>query len=119
MLPTLIAQINGIQTEFMVQNGLSFKKGKLKNKNGEVVKMKEYFKNLTSNDKMLDLANDIFLEILFQRSLPGKPLENPFYFNRHKILHGEYFRYGRIENTIRAFLILDFLATLSNKGSKS
>lgn len=119
VLPTLIAQINGIQTEFMVQNGLSFKKGKLKNKNGEVVKMKEYFKNLTSNDKMLDLANDIFLKILFQRSLPGKPLENPFYFNRHKILHGEYFRYGRIENTIRAFLILDFLATLSNKGSKS
>lgn len=40
-------------------------------------------------------------------------------FNRHKIMHGEYLKYGRIDNTIRAFLILDFLATLSNKGCKS
>ena len=68
---------------------------------------------------MLDLANEIFLNILFQIAYPGKPLKTPFTFNRHKIIHGEYLKYGRIDNTIRAFLILDFLATLSNKGDKS
>jgi hypothetical protein len=105
VLPTLIAQIDGIRIEFMDQNGLSFwTKYKV---------WKGWFKGQTSNQELLDLANDIFLNILFQKSQPGKPLETPFTFNRHKIMHGEYLRYGRIDNTIRAFLILDFLATLS------
>lgn len=111
VLPTLIAQIDGIRIEFMNQNRLSFW---TKDKD-----WKGWFKGQTPNQKLLDMANDIFLNILFQRSQPGKPLETPFTFNRHKIMHGEYLRYGRIDNTIRAFLILDFLATLSNKGDKS
>jgi hypothetical protein len=105
LLPTLIAQIDGIRIEFMDQNGLSFWT------KDEV--WKGWFRGQTPNQELLDLANDIFLNILFQKSQPGKPLETPFTFNRHKIMHGEYLRYGRIDNTIRAFLILDFLATLS------
>jgi hypothetical protein len=105
VIPTLIAQIDGIRIEFMDQNGLSFwTKDKV---------WKRWFEGQTSNQELLDLANDIFLNILFQKSQPGKPLETPFTFSRHKIMHGEYLRYGRIDNTIRAFLILDFLATLS------
>ena len=105
VLPTVIAQIDGIRVEFMDQNGLSFwTKDKV---------WKGWFKGQTPNQELLDLANDIFLNILFQKSQPGKPLKTPFTFNRHKIMHGEYLRYGRIDNTIRAFLILDFLATLS------
>nr|QNO56438.1 hypothetical protein OHJJKADD_00010 [Methanosarcinales archaeon ANME-1 ERB7] len=105
VLPTLIAQIDGIRIEFMDRNGLSFwTKDKV---------WKGWFSGQTPNQELLDLANDIFLNILFQKSQPGKPLETPFTFNRHKIMHGEYLRYGRIDNTIRAFLILDFLATLS------
>ncbi|MBO8183832.1 MAG: hypothetical protein H0Z28_13760 [Archaeoglobus sp.] len=121
VLPTLIAQIDGIQREFMEQNGLSFdlKKGKWVDKKGNIIYWKAWFKGQTSNQEWLDLANDIFLGILFQESQPGRPLETPFTFNRHKIMHGEYLRYGRIDNTIRAFLILDFLATLSNREDKS
>jgi len=117
VLPTLIAQIDGIQTEFMKQNGLSFdpKARKWKDKKGIPINQKAWFKSQTSNQRWLDLANDIFLNILFQKSLPGEPLETPFTFNRHKIMHGEYLKYGRIDNTIRAFLILDFLAALSDK----
>jgi len=89
----------------MNRNGLSFRT--------EDKVWKGWFKGLTPNQKLLDLANDIFLNILFQRAQPGQPLETPFTFSRHKIMHGEYLRYGRIDNTIRAFLILDFLATLS------
>jgi len=111
VLPTLIAQIDGIRIEFMNRNGLSFwTKDRV---------WKGWFKGQTPNQKLLDLANDIFLNILFQKSQPGRPLETPFTFNRHKIMHGEYLRYGRIDHTIRAFLILDFLATLSNRGGKS
>jgi len=111
VLPTLIAQIDGIRIEFMNRNGLSFwTKDRV---------WKGWFKGQTPNQKLFDLANDIFLNILFQKSQPGRPLETPFTFNRHKIMHGEYLKYGRIDNTIRAFLILDFLAILSNKGGKS
>lgn len=121
VLPTLIAQIDGIQIEFMEKNGLSFdpKKRKWKDKEGNVVDWKTWYKSQTSNQELLDLANDIFLNILFQKSQPGRPLETPFTFNRHKIMHGEYLKYGRIDNTIRVFLILDFLAILSNKGGGS
>ena len=111
VLPTLIAQIDGIRIEFMNRNGLSFwTKDRV---------WKGWFKGQTPNQKLLDLANDIFLNILFQKSQPGRPLETPFTFNRHKIMHGEYLRYGRIDHTIRAFMISDFLATLSNRGGKS
>ena len=115
VIPTLIAQIDGIQREFMEQNGLSFdlKKRRWEDKKGNFVDWKAWFRGQTSNQELLDLANDIFLNILFQKSDPGEPLTTPFTFSRHKIMHGEYLKYGRIDNTIRAFLILDFLATLS------
>jgi len=118
VLPALIAQIDAIQQDFMEKNGLSFdlRGRRWKDRGGNTVDRKTWFKNQTNGQDMLDLANDIFLNILFQRSQPGQPLETPFTFNRHKIMHGECLRYGRIDNTIRAFLILDFLATLSNSG---
>lgn len=118
LLPTLIAQIDGIQTEFMELNGLSFKSKKWKDKCGNNVYHKQWFKAQTSNDELLDLSNHIFLNILFQNAQKGETLETPFTFSRHKIMHGEYINYGRIDNTIRAFMILDFLATLTNRTLK-
>jgi hypothetical protein len=117
LVPTLIAQIDGIQTEFMELNGLYFnpKVRKWKDKGGNVVYPKQWFKAQTSNQELLDLSNHIFLNILFQKSDRGEPLGTPFTFSRHKIMHGEYVNYGRIDNTIRAFMILDFLATLTNR----
>lgn len=106
VIPTLISQIDGIRIEFMDRNGLSFR--------ARDNVWKGWFKNQTLDQDFFDLANDIFLNILFQKSQPGEPLDTPFAFNRHKIMHGECLSYGRIDNTIRAFLILDLLATLSN-----
>ena len=113
VLPTLIAQIDGITSEFMKQEGLANpSRGKWETPSGGKIYWKDWFKHQTLNQSLLEAANDIFLNILFQRAHPGAPLDEPFTFNRHKIMHGEYLRYGRIDNTIRAFLVLDFLATL-------
>lgn len=113
VIPTLIAQIDGIQREFMASNGIIFKKkGGLKDSRGHGVKWRSWYENLTSDGELLDSANDIFLNILFQDADHGKPLKTPYTFSRHKIMHGEYYRYGRFDNTIRAFLILDFFAAL-------
>ena len=106
----------------MKKNELYFdhKSRNWKDKNTEKgTNWKTFFENQTSEDDPLDLANKIMLNILFQKSLKGLPLEKPFTFNRHKILHGEELRYGRKDNTIRAFLILDFLAVLMKQKTES
>jgi len=114
VLPALIAQIDGILQEYMEKNVLSFdlRDRKWKYATGQKVDWKKWYKSRASRQDMDDLANEIFLNILFQSSQRGVALETPFTFNRHKIMHGENLRYGRIDNTIRAFLVLDFLASL-------
>lgn len=118
VLPTLIAQIDGILTEFMKNKGLFFdtKERKWKDNKGKIIYKKMWFKEQVKSTKenaMTELSNEIFLNLLLQKAYPIHPLKSPFSFNRHKILHGENLRYGRIDNTIRAFLILDFLDTIT------
>jgi len=123
VIPTLFSQIDGIMNEFMMQEGLSFvvKKGKGKwtDKNGKVVNRKGWFRDKTQNLTILDSANNILLNIMFQTAYTSKALQYPFTFSRHKVIHGEFLHYGKIDNTIRAFLILDFLAILSAKQEKN
>ena len=104
IIPTLIAQIDGLLTDFMEQR-LDVDRGK---------KWKDFFRNQTrvSLESIDVSAKVVLLDILFQTSLPGRPLEVPFTFNRHKIMHGEYTRYGRFDNLIRAFLVVDFISYL-------
>lgn len=111
VLPTLIAQIDGILQEYMEKHGC-VKERKWKDSSGNEIDWKDFYRNITPNQDLDELANEIFMNILFQRSQRGIALDTPFTFNRHKIMHGEYLRYGRIDNTIRAFLVLDFLASL-------
>ena len=118
IVPTLIAQIDGIQRDFMEKNNLKIEYGKVKfmdgskYQNGEV-KWDGYFRDLTNDDEILDAMNDIFLNVLFQKTMPQKDYKTSIHFSRHKILHGENFRYGRKDYTIRCFLILDFLYEIS------
>lgn len=117
VIPTLIAQIDGVRQDFMEQKGLYFDlKGKQwKDSSGQPLiweDQKKWFRKQTPNQSLLDLANDIFLDILFQTAYRGEQLKIPFTFSRHKVMHGEYKRYGTKDNTIRAFLVLDFLASL-------
>ena len=118
VLPTLITQIDGALTDYLNSKGLQWESDyddRVDAGTGKVRKVgrKSQFKN--AKPKILttpldDLAKDIFLNILFQRSQKGKPLATPFNFNRHKIIHGENVKYGRKDYLVRAFMILDLLA---------
>lgn len=120
IVPTLIAQIDGIQNDFMATNNLTVKfnkiydadGNKLKDNHGQNIHLKQYFRNLTSQDEFLDAMNDVFLDVLFQDTMPGEEYKTSIHFSRHKILHGENFRYGRKDYMIRCFMILDFLNEL-------
>ncbi len=118
LLPTLIAQIDGVINKFMMTKGLSFDKKKRAwvDEKGEKITKKKWIKDYIPNDILLNLANDINFDILFQSATIGEPLKNHFTFSRHKILHGEELKYGKIDNTIRAFLILDFLAYITSQN---
>jgi len=105
VLPALIAQIDGIRQCYMEKKGYSYKKV-----NGQSMGWKDVFKLTTAGSRYMASACEIFVNILFESSKRGIP--TLITFNRHKIQHGEYVRYGRIDNTIRAFLTLDFLCHL-------
>lgn len=107
ILPTLISQIDGILTDYLSIKGISGRR--------TYEDKKSHFKKLKAqvlSDNLDNIFNDIFLNILFQNSSTGKPLEIAFNFNRHKILHGENIKYGRKNNLLRGFLILDYLSKL-------
>ncbi len=106
VLPAIIAQIDGVWEDYLQSKGITYNNSKDRKDKYNKVKV------IAFPDKLDDIADSIFLDILFQRSLKARKLETPFNFNRHKILHGENLRYGRKTYLIRAFLILDFLAHL-------
>lgn len=118
VLPTIIAQIDGFLTDYLDSKNISYdcayddfiQNGKVKKKGRKSQFKQSSSKALTSS--LDDLANDIFLNILFQKSQKGKPLKTPFNFNRHKIMHGENVKYGRKDYLIRSFLLIDFLVSL-------
>jgi len=121
ILPSLIVQIDGILSDYLELKKVSWDRNYedcwVEHRKSKVKKVgrKTKFRNLNPKvltTKLNDLASDIFLNILFQKAQKGKPLETPFNFNRHKIIHGENVRYGRKDYLVRAFMILDFLSYL-------
>ena len=122
VVPVLISQIDGIQIEFMNQKGLKVDKEKVvcdfegnrkKDEHDQNIRYRRFIMDLTSGDEFLDAMSDVFLDVLFQRTMPGERYKTSIRFSRHKIIHGENFRYGRKDYTIRCFMILDFLHGLS------
>jgi hypothetical protein len=107
VLPTLIIQIDGILNDYMTLKGLA-----ARGYNDRNAVLRANRPRILSPD-LDNLASDIFLNILFQQSFPGVPLATPFNFNRHKILHAENTKYGRKDYLVRAFMVLDLLASLS------
>ena len=105
VLPNLMAQIDGVLTQFRRERGLN--RAALE-KGLETAALQEKVLELS----FVEIANYVIFDILFQKAWTGKPLETPFLLSRHKTLHGEYVEYGNIEDMLRAFLILDFLAAL-------
>lgn len=124
VVPTLIAQIDGIQQEFMKQNGLvvdfkivhDLEGNKLKDEHGQNIRFYQYYRELTSDDSFSDAMNDVFLDVLLQDTLPRGDYKTSIHFSRNKILHGENANYGKKDYTIRCFMILDFLHGLSTRN---
>jgi hypothetical protein len=123
VLPTLIAQIDGILTDYAVYKGFDIKNYP----NHQVLrKLEEYKENIIKRHKTGEeydtfakwdnLFKDIFLSTLWGTAYPRKRPKTGYIhtrFNRHKILHGEYVGYGSIYNVLRAFFLLDFISKLN------
>lgn len=105
VLPTLITQIDGALSDYMEIKEVAWS-GYVDRNN----KVRANKPKIFPTDEMDNQATDVLLNILFQASQRGHPLNTPFDFNRHKIIHGENVEYGRNDYMIRAFMILDLLA---------
>ena len=113
IIPTLIAQIDGIQTEFLLKNNFTISKTHFISKTGQKMWQKEAWNDTFSpEDIFSSITNDIILDVLFATAYPGESIKTPINFSRHKIMHGERLDYGTKYNVIRTFLILDFLNDL-------
>ncbi len=117
VLPTLITQIDGGISDFLTSKGLTWQVeyDDYIDKHGTVKKVGRKSQLVSSkaaaaSTRLNDLALDIMLNVLFQRSQRGKSLNTPFNFNRHKIIHGEIVSFGRRDYLVRAFMVLDLLA---------
>ena len=132
LIPTLISQIDGVLTEFLFNNEFTFTKENKrwiwKDKNlNKIYSRNDVYKkifNPTVQDysipgssistAALGIGSDFILNTLFQTAYTKQKLKNPFGLSRHKIMHGEYLRYGRNDHLYRSFLILDFLYGLKD-----
>jgi len=130
IIPTLIAQIEGSMTNYLLKNDYDYDGQKLKNvKNGEISNKEiffrkevsdflkaEYAKGSVISTFLLEEGNTaihLLLDILFQQAFPEEKMDDlKFPFSRHKIMHGQFLGYGNLEDTIRLFLILDFISDL-------
>jgi hypothetical protein len=119
VLPALIAQIDGILMDFIEKHGFKFhkkiqkKRNKWQSPSGEILDLNEAYKSIDTDFEMIsECSNFLLLNVLFQTAYHGDELKNLPTFSRHKIMHGESIEYGKMENVIRALLILDFLSYL-------
>ena len=110
VLPTLIAQIEGIWMDYLSEHGISrdelakFSYRDKKNKLQEAMDITNPFDIQTS---------EILLGILFYTNNQNSPAPRRILgFNRNKILHGESKKYGRKDYLIKVFLLMDFLLRL-------
>lgn len=118
ILPTLIAQIDGALTDYLDSKNIPWEcayddfiqQGQIR----KVGRKSQFRRNRPGilTTQLDDLASTVFLDILFQHSQKGQPLNTPFNFNRHKIIHGESVKFGRKDYLVRAFMVLDFLSHL-------
>ncbi|NCO04792.1 MAG: hypothetical protein GW939_01435 [Candidatus Magasanikbacteria bacterium] len=126
ILPLLIAQVDGITSEYAKSKGLSLNGTQWIDSSGNTVKKFDSIWNQPCGDSAEIFAIRMLEDYLFSQAFPygqtnpAQKKENPqkvkyrpfFQFSRHKIMHGEDLQFGTIDNVIRVFLLLDFLANL-------
>ena len=110
IIPTLLTQIDGILRRIVFDKTLK-----------EWLPydfLKKQLRLLPENDIFLnetEINKTIICELVFQDTEFKKDLKTPDELSRHKILHGESFGFGTMENVIRCFCILDFFSQLEIK----
>lgn len=138
IIPTLIAQIDGLKSDIIEQ--YKSKEVYDRMKENRKISEKEYiceiFEKIYSTEfrksayplinswflEASNNANGLLFDVLFQTAYRTQKIEElkpPF--SRHKIMHGQHLEYANVENTIRLFLLIDFLAELNyllNKNEK-
>jgi hypothetical protein len=107
VLPTLMAQIDGLLTDYLWPKegprwtGYDKKKSEFQKRKGGLLQ-----------GWLEEAAQSMVLDSLLQSTRPGQAPQTPLGFSRHRVAHGEKIPYGRKDNVIRAFLVLDYLAHL-------
>lgn len=126
ILPLLIAQVDGITSEYAKSKGLTLNGTQWVDSSGNTVKKFDSIWEQPCGDSSEIFTIRMLEDYLFSQAFPygqSNPIqkkENPqkvkyrpfFQFSRHKIMHGEDLQFGTIDNAIRVFLLLDFLANL-------
>lgn len=101
VLPALFAQVDGMLSEFAREVRIDrWASGRNK------TALRAEFERVTY--RFDEPALDLLFDVLFATTRPGQPLAGRR-FNRHKILHGEWLGYGRVEHVLRTLLLLDFV----------
>jgi hypothetical protein len=130
IIPALIAQIDGLKSDIIEHYKLEkvYDKIKENRKISEKECICEIFEKIYSTEfrksayplinswflEGSNNANDLLFDVLFQTAYRTQKIEElkpPF--SRHKIMHGQHLGYANIENTIRLFLLIDFLSELN------
>jgi len=120
IIPTLIAQIDGLWTDYAISKGFDITEFQ----KGEVVKeLNKYKKKIITELKISgsfikfdDLFKNMILETLWGITYPGIGAKTGYIFTRfyrNKIMHGEYISYGNRYNVLRAFFLLDYISELN------
>ncbi len=123
IIPTLIAQIDGVWTDYVISKGFDINNYYAQHEKWEVSRelrrhRKEAISDFRTSDSFLKFDNlfkNMILETLWGTAYTKISPESGFIrtrFNRHKIMHGEYVSYGSKYNVLRAFFLLDFLSEL-------
>lgn len=135
VIPALLTQVDGIMCDFLEDRGVELRNGRFYAANSKQSKKAEHIlkdlieasnadrKETTDTTRRLvdgfEPDKYLLFDVLFQGGRRGENLRRPTTFNRHKIVHGETIRYGRMENTVKAYLILDYLAYIDTEIPKA
>lgn len=135
VVPVLLSQIDGIIGETLESIGAHYdtkkkvwilpqkephetNKGRNDKAFGTLIKNKRtrsgktYLGNLIHTNSRYELI----LNGIFQESIHGIPVKEPFILSRNKILHGEDTNYGTNQNALKLFVFLDSLSKFNLKN---
>src|SRR5690606_18367848 len=123
--PVLISQIDGILYDFFIH--MDWKPDKTqwiditKTYSGKKNLTETFTCIITKQQAIFQSAFHLLVNVLLQSAFPHQSkgdLTIPHIFSRHKILHGQFTTYGRLDNALRCFLIIDFLSYLFENSDR-